>query len=165
MAARLRRTLRHVEPGNLQFREIETEDFEKGYCALLGELSVVGTVSRAEFQECVRERNASGMYKTLVVEDVEGKCIAATATLVLERKFIHSCGIAGHVEDVVVSSEYRGKSLGKRVMQHLLQWARDAGCYKVILDCAESNTAFYERLGFKRKEVQMVTYLSYGLSQ
>lgn len=34
--------------------------------------------------------------------------------------------------------------------------AKEAGCYKVILDCAENNVAFYEKCGLTRKEVQMV---------
>lgn len=34
--------------------------------------------------------------------------------------------------------------------------AKEAGCYKVILDCAEANAAFYEKCGLTRKEVQMV---------
>jgi glucosamine-phosphate N-acetyltransferase len=31
-------------------------------------------------------------------------------------------------------------------------------CYKTILDCAEHNVKFYEKCGFKLKEVQMVIY-------
>jgi glucosamine-phosphate N-acetyltransferase len=38
----------------------------------------------------------------------------------------------------------------------LLDAARAAGCYKVILDCAEHNVAFYERAGLARKGVEMV---------
>ena len=34
--------------------------------------------------------------------------------------------------------------------------AREAGCYKVILDCSDSNVKFYEKCGFQKKEVQMV---------
>jgi len=34
-----------------------------------------------------------------------------------------------------------------------------AGCYKVILDCAEKNIGFYEKCGFKRKEVTMAWYI------
>ena len=43
-----------------------------------------------------------------------------------------------------------------RIVDALVDAARAAGCYKVILDCAEDNVAFYSKSGFKRKEVQMV---------
>jgi glucosamine-phosphate N-acetyltransferase len=42
------------------------------------------------------------------------------------------------------------------VIDALLTYAKQAGCYKVILDCGEANVAFYEKCGLKRKEVQMV---------
>ena len=44
-----------------------------------------------------------------------------------------------------------------RVIQALMEFAKAAGCYKVILDCGESNVAFYEKCGLTRKEVQMVS--------
>ena len=44
----------------------------------------------------------------------------------------------------------------RRVIEALMEFARAAGCYKVILDCGESNVAFYEKCGLTRKEVQMV---------
>ena len=40
--------------------------------------------------------------------------IVACATLVVEQKFIHSCGNVGHIEDVVVDDAQRGKRLGYR---------------------------------------------------
>jgi glucosamine-phosphate N-acetyltransferase len=46
---------------------------------------------------CVIERNAR---------------IVATASLVLEWKFIHSAGFRGRIEDVVVDESDRGKRLG-----------------------------------------------------
>lgn len=34
--------------------------------------------------------------------------------------------------------------------------SKESGCYKLILDCAEHNVAFYEKCGLTRKEIQMV---------
>ena len=45
-----------------------------------------------------------------------------------------------------------------RVIDALVAHAKQAGCYKVILDCGEANVAFYEKCGLERKEVQMVGY-------
>ncbi len=38
----------------------------------------------------------------------------AAGTVLFERKFIRSCGIVGHIEDVVVDSSCRGMRLGQR---------------------------------------------------
>lgn len=43
-----------------------------------------------------------------------------------------------------------------RVLDSLISYATELGCYKIILDCAEKNVAFYEKCGLVRKEVQMV---------
>jgi glucosamine-phosphate N-acetyltransferase len=45
-----------------------------------------------------------------------------------------------------------------RLVEELLLVAQQQGCYKAILDCAESNAGFYEKCGMQRKEVQMVKY-------
>ncbi len=52
----------------------------------------------------------------------------------------------------------RGRRLGARLIEAAADAAKAAGCYKVILDCSESNVAFYEKCGLTRKEVQMVRY-------
>ena len=53
------------------------------------------------------------------------------ATLVREKKFIHSCGAVGRVEDVVVSDQYRGRQLGKLLVNTVTRLAVSTGCYKV----------------------------------
>jgi glucosamine-phosphate N-acetyltransferase len=55
----------------------------------------------------------SGSYYITVIED-ENKEIIASATLLVEHKFLHECGNIGHIEDVVVHDSQRGKRLGIR---------------------------------------------------
>ena len=77
----------------------------------------------------------------------------------IEKKFIRNCGKVGHIEDVIVDSNVRGMQLGKKIVEFLTDHACLMGCYKVILDCSNENRAFYEKCGFKQKEIQMVKYL------
>ena len=76
----------------------------------------------------------------------------------IEKKFLRNCGKVGHIEDVVVDSNARGLKLGKKIIAFLTEHARLMGCFKVILDCRLENGAFYEKCGFKQKEIQMVKY-------
>lgn len=41
-----------------------------------------------------------------------------------------------------------------------MAFAKEAGCYKAILDCGEERVPFYEKCGLARKEVQMVRICS-----
>lgn len=61
-----------------------------------------------------KEGKNESSYQIFVVEETNEKKIVATATLLLERKFIRGCGVAGHVEDVVVDESVRGQKLGLR---------------------------------------------------
>ena len=88
---------------------------------------------------------------------VDGR-IVASGSLLIERKFIRGCGSCGHIEDVVVDASQRGTGLGKKLVGHLMSEARRQGCYKVILDCAEYNVGFYEKIGLKRSDVHMIHY-------
>lgn len=59
----------------------------------------------------------------------------------------------------------RGKGLGTALVRALTTIAQQQGCYKCILDCKEENVKFYEKLGFRRKEIQCVTYFDQEVRQ
>lgn len=60
------------------------------------------------------KENKNSSYQIFVVEETKEAKIVATATLLLEKKFIRGCGLAGHIEDVVVDESVRGQKLGLR---------------------------------------------------
>lgn len=139
-------------------RPLEAADFERGYLVLLSELTTVGHVSKDEFTEQL-SKMPQDMYRHFVLTATsDPQRIIGAGSLILEHKFIHGCGVVGHIEDVVISAGERGKSLGRLIIFKLLEEAKLAGCYKVILDCDVRNEAFYEKCGMRRKEVQMVKY-------
>ena len=92
-----------------------------GFLALLSQLTVVPDTTKEAFDARFDEMNLSdgkeeskNSYHIFVVEETENKKIVATATLLLEKKFIRGCGLAGHIEDVVVDETVRGQKLGLR---------------------------------------------------
>ncbi|XP_022097366.1 glucosamine 6-phosphate N-acetyltransferase-like isoform X2 [Acanthaster planci] len=127
-----------------------------GYMQLLSELTVVGEVTLDKYLARFNKMKEGGMYYVTVVEDTSRNCIVASATLILEQKFIHECALRGRIEEVVVHKDYRGKQLGKLLMSALTLLSQDLGCYKTTLECGESNIPFYEKFGYvKDKEVYM----------
>eukprot|EP00698_Gefionella_okellyi_P003217 TRINITY_DN13002_c0_g1_i1.p1 TRINITY_DN13002_c0_g1~~TRINITY_DN13002_c0_g1_i1.p1 ORF type:complete len:159 (+),score=7.02 TRINITY_DN13002_c0_g1_i1:188-664(+) len=141
-------------------RSLEVGDFRKGFATLLGQLTTIEGITETRFLVRFHELQAEqGRTFVRVIEDTESGKLVASATLVLEKKFIHNNGIIGHIEDVVVDTSYRGHNLGLRVIQDLIRVGQAAGCYKIILDCSEKNVPFYEKCGFKRKELSMALYM------
>lgn len=57
------------------------------------------------------------------------------------------------IEDVVVDKEYRGKGLGKKLVEGLIKTAREQGASRVELTSKpkrKESKALYEKLGFKK---------------
>lgn len=57
-------------------------------------------------------------------------------------------GKLGHVEDVVVSSDFQGCGIGLLLMESLEEEARALGCYKLGLASSLVAEKFYEGRGF-----------------
>ena len=120
-----------TSPG-LVLRSLCLEDYDLGYLGLLSQLTSVGEISREEWEERWHQmRDCNSTYYVIVLEDRELGRVVGAATLVMERKFIHSCGSVGRLEDVVVSDNYRGRQLGKLLVTTASLLAVKLGCYKV----------------------------------
>lgn len=143
---------------DLVLRELRHGDFGRGFPAILSQLTTVGAASRKELQARLRLLRASGSSVVVVLHDTVNDVIVGTASLFIEPKFIHSNGTVGHIEDVVVSEQHRGKNLGKALIDVLKDTAKNNGCYKTILDCAESRVLFYQKCGMEVKGIQMAIY-------
>jgi len=122
-----------------------------------------GWVSEEAWEErCEWLRTMGSTYLVLVVTapnlDGTGEKIVASGTLMLERKFVHNMGIVGHVEDVAVGRDQKGKKMGLRILEALLYAATAKGCYKTIVNCTESNEAFHAQCGFSKEGSQMVLH-------
>ncbi|ORZ30125.1 acyl-CoA N-acyltransferase [Catenaria anguillulae PL171] len=148
-------------PTGYVLRALDKEDFDKGYMQLLAQLTVVGDVSREQFDERLTYlAKHNDTYYPLVIEDRNTGKVVGAGTLFVERKFIRGCGMVGHIEDIVVDENQRGKKLGLRIIHALTHVGKVAGCYKIILNCNKDNIPFYEKTGFALKEVEMAKYLN-----
>ena len=147
---------------DLVFRRLQPDDFEKGFLEVLKGLTKVGDTTKHAFMERFDKLfpRLSDIYKIIVIEDVRNQKIIGAGSVIIESKFIRDLGLCGHIEDIVVNKSYRGKNLGRRIIELLKLIAEVNGCYKVILDCSEQNVPFYEKCGFKKKEVEMAWYVN-----
>ncbi|KAL2713543.1 putative glucosamine 6-phosphate N-acetyltransferase [Vespula squamosa] len=144
-----RLTLPHVE--GLLLRPLRSTDYDKGFLELLAQLTEVGKINKEQFLNKFQSMKNAGIYYIIVIEDIHSTKVIGSATLISEQKFIHNCALRGRLEDVVINNNYRGKHLGKLLVNVILQLARYLHCYKISLDCRDNLIPFYESLGFKRE--------------
>lgn len=133
-----------------EVKELTKEDLDKdlnGFLESLKNLSETGKISLEDAKNILDKMNSQNAHIFVAVTE-DGQIIGAT-TLFVEQKFIHKGGKAGHIEDVVTKKGYEGMGVGSATMKKALEFGKNAGCYKIILDCADSLIPFYEKFGFK----------------
>ncbi|CAM1318951.1 GNPNAT1 (predicted) [Pycnogonum litorale] len=138
-----------TNPGdNLRMRPLSSGDFHRGYMNLLTALTEVGEVSSKQYLNQFEKMKNSGDYYIVVLEDTQTNEVIGSGTLLIELKFIHSTTKRGRIEDLVVNDQYRGRQLGKLIIETLTELSQYLGCYKVTLDCRDKLVSFYSRFGF-----------------
>ena len=128
-------------------RELRKEDLWNGFLTTLDSLRQASDIDRNKADEIFEKINSNPDHIVAIAE-LDGKIVGAT-TLLIEPKFIHKGGLVGHIEDVVVDKNFEGQKIAEKIMKYLLEFAKNRGCYKTILDCADDVKPFYEKLGFK----------------
>ena len=129
-------------------REIKEADLWNGFLKSLDSLKQASNIEKSKAKEIFEKINTNPDH-IIAVAELDGKIVGAT-TLFIESKFIHDGGLVGHIEDVVVNKEYQGQKIGEKIMNYLIEIAKNRGCYKTILDCTDDVKPFYEKLGFKQ---------------
>jgi glucosamine-phosphate N-acetyltransferase len=128
-------------------RELKKDDIWNGFLKSMDSLKLASNINRDKADEIFEKINSNPDHMIAVAE-LDGKIVGAT-TLLIEPKFIHKGGLVGHIEDVVVDKNFQGQKIGEKIMKYLLEFAKNRGCYKTILDCTNDVKPFYEKLGFK----------------
>lgn len=124
------------------------------YLDLLGQLSEVN-LELWEAEEVFKNMDKHPYYVYVAKEMIGSSRIIGTTTLFVEQKMLHGGRCVGHIEDVVVDKDWRGKGIGESLVKKAIEKAKRTDCYKIILDCTEEVAPFYEKLGFKKHNTGM----------
>ena len=138
----------------INFRAIKEQDVDQVFI-LLNQLKKIelDNIDRSkawnDFNSNTSSNSIVGIYNNKIV---------AYGSVVIENKIRGE--VAGHIEDIVVDTEVRGKMIGVLLIKELIEVARKKGCYRITLFCKEELINFYSRNGFKVNNVVMKKYLS-----
>jgi GNAT superfamily N-acetyltransferase len=91
-------------------------------------------------------------YAIWLACDATGTARGTYTLAILDNLGHHGAALAV-VENLVVHPDCRGTGLGRYMMEHARERAREMGCYKLMLSSnlrREEAHAFYDALGFER---------------
>ena len=134
---------------NIIIREIQESDLEKGFLECLDNLKIASDLEKDSAKNILNSILDDSNH-IIHIAELDGKIVGST-TLLIEQKFIHKGGFVGHIEDVVVREGFERIQIGKRIIESLLEIAKNRGCYKTILDCKDDVKEFYEKIGFRHE--------------
>ena len=90
---------------------------------------------------------------SITLVSVDNNTITGVASLYIIKKLTRTLGL---IEDVAVNENYRGKGIGKKLVEKLIGIAVDKKCDKTVLNSSKQNSEFYKKIGFEINEIQMI---------
>lgn len=127
----------------ITFRLVKRKDLDEVF-TLLDQLTKIDYSSRNKedcwnrFVSNTSSNSVIGVYKNKIV---------AYGSIVIENKIRGE--FAGHIEDIVVDKNMRGRDFGVGLINELVKIAKDKGCYRITLFCDKQLLNFYNKNGFK----------------
>lgn len=100
-------------------------------------------------------------YKIIIVED--NLQIIGTCSLIILDNLGHKGAKLAIAESMIVSQEYRGHGIGSKLMQFVMEKAKEENCYKLMLSSNKKRIKahkFYEQLGFQQHGISFMTEVS-----
>ena len=138
----------------INFRPVKEEDINDVFI-LLNQLKKID-LEKIDRKKAWNDFNSNTSSNSIV--GIYNNKIVAYGSVVIENKIRGE--VAGHIEDIVVDTEVRGKMVGVSLIRELIEISRRKGCYRITLFCDKKLINFYSRNGFKVNNVVMKKYLS-----
>ena len=112
--------------------------------AIAADFATSFQVEAVAFQRSFDELLATP-YALLTVAEVDGQAVGYALGFV--HATLYANGKVAWVEEIAVRPEFRGRGIGRQLMQRMEQWAEEREC-KLIALATRRASAFYERLGY-----------------
>ena len=152
----------------VNIRKATNEDIELLMSSRIEMLRVVNNLSEdTEFSDVLisesRDYFLNGDQTTVLALD-DDKVIgcASMSYLKIMPTFSHPTGKRAHLMNVYTNSNYRRQGIARKMVNMLIDDARDRGATEISLDATESGRPLYESLGFIDSDECMVLLIQEG---
>lgn len=134
-------------------RKLNNKDYNN-YYFLINQLKTTH-FSKKEFKNTLKKIKKSNSEIWVLIEN---NIFVGSCTIIFEYKFIHNNSKIAHIEDLIINYQYRSKGMGKLLLNHLINYAKNKECYKIILNCDDELVCYYKKNGFIKKSNGMALY-------
>ncbi len=144
---------------DIKIKELEESDLEKfgpDFYKTLDNLKPQGEFDLIKAKHILHNINSCEGHVFVAI--VDNQRLVGTCTLFLEPKFLRNGVVAAHMEDLSVMKEFEGKAVASLIAKKCVEFAKEKGCYRLILDCKDNLVKFYGKFGFQEKAVCMKLY-------
>lgn len=102
---------------------------------------------KQEFKQLINSEDS-----VLIAYFWRGKPVAF-ADFEIRKDYVEGCktNFVGYLEGIFVEPDYRGRGIGKALVEYGCSWAKQKGCTEFASDCELENTqslAFHKAIGF-----------------
>ena len=129
----------------MEIRNLNRNDFDQV-------INLLVTSFSSRYNHPLINENINNPNTICLVAEIDNVIIGVASLHIIE-KMTRKMGL---IEDVAVDLKYRGKGIGKKLIQKLIVESKKQGCDKTVLNSTENNVPFYEKIGFTVNELQMV---------
>lgn len=123
----------------MNIRKLSGSDYEK-YTLLVN--------TKILYEEYIEFLNSLSDFHIIIVIEIEGTLIA-TGTMFIEKKLTNNICYLAHIENILVHDNNRKHGYGSIIIEYLIKYATDKGCYRIDLICTSEITSYYKRFGFE----------------
>jgi ribosomal protein S18 acetylase RimI-like enzyme len=98
----------------------------------------------------------------LLVAEHDGQVIGYAYTAIEGYDYMSLRGPAAVLHDVIVGPEYRGRGVGRQLLDSAMSYLKSRNVPRVVLSTAERNESaqrLFQRLGFRRTMIEMTREL------
>jgi len=129
----------------MKIRELENADFRQ----------VIEIWKKSFNNNFDKEINSTYLAdpSSITLVSVDSNTVTGVASLHIIKKLTRTLGL---IEDVAVNENYRGKGIGKKLVEKLIGIASEKSCDKTVLNSSKKNSEFYQKIGFEKNEIQMI---------
>ena len=131
------------------FREINEDDYALYKHLIQSEIDI-------EYFKYFINNILNKNHKIIIME--VNNSIIGTGTILIEEKLTYGGSKLGHIENVLINKNDRGKGYGEMLVKELLKICKKEMCYRVDLNCVKELEEFYNKSNFNKNTISMNIY-------